>query len=96
MRIHSLLPLLRKLKNVYGPVQLLLFFRDEFALRRRLTRFRRNRNTNGSSYIHSLYGCVNNNKFRKFISRRELYIKRITKRQRLSKKRTFFRVIHLA
>ena len=35
---------LSKVKSVYGPVLLLSFLRDEFALRRQLTRFRKNRN----------------------------------------------------
>ena len=44
MGIHCLLPFLRKLKSVCGPVQLLLFLRDKFVARRRLKRFRKNRN----------------------------------------------------
>ena len=73
MRIHSLLLFLRKLKNVYGPAQLLLFFRDEFALRRQ-RRDSEGIETQMVAVTFTAYGCVNNNKFRKFISRRELYI----------------------
>ena len=60
MWIHCLLPFFRKFKNVYEPVRLLSFLRDEFALWRQLTKYiqkesklqscLRNR-TNGSSYI---------------------------------------------
>ena len=41
-------------------------------------------------------GCVNNIKFRNYIPKRELYIKRITNRQRPSSFRALFRVINLA
>ena len=91
MGIHYLLPFLRKLKIVI-PCK-------EFVLRRQPTRFRKNRNrslaqesTEMVAVTLTADGCVNNIKFRNYISGRKFYIKRITKRQRPSYARTFFSV----
>ena len=60
MWIHCLLPFFRKFKNVYEPVRLLSFLRDEFALWRQLTKYIQKESklqsclrnhTNGSSYV---------------------------------------------
>ena len=86
MRIHYLLPFLRKFKSFFGPARLLSFLCGEFALRRQLTRFRKNQNCSltletrqMAAVTFTADGYVNNNKFREYIPRRELYIKRITK-----------------
>ena len=103
MGIHCLLPFLRKLKSICGPVQLLLFLRDKFVARRRLKRFRKNRNcSHARESIHLVAvtatadSYVNNIKFASYLTgNRLLTCKRITKRQRTSNTRTIFHVVHL-
>ena len=103
MEIHCLLPFLRKLKSVCGPVRLLFFLRDKFVVRRQLKRFRKNRNCSlarESIYLtavtHTADGCVNNIKCTSYLTgNRPLTCKRIPKRQRPSNTRTIFHVIHL-
>ena len=82
-----MLPFFRKLKSVYGPARLLSFLRDECTLAQESTQM--------ATITFTADGCVNNNKFRKYILRCELCIKCITKRQRPSNTQTFFCVIHL-
>ena len=77
-----MLPFFRKLKSVYGPARLLSFLRDEFTLAQESTQM--------ATITFTADGCVNNNKFRKYILRCELCIKCITKRQRPSNTQTFF------
>ena len=98
MRIHYLLPFLRKLKSVCRPARLLLFLRDKFVVRRQLKRFRKNRNCSlAQESIHLAAvtlradGYVNNIK----TGNRPLTCKRITKRQRPSDTRAIFHVIQL-
>ena len=89
MRIHYLLPFLRKLKSVCRPARLLLFLRDKFVVRRQLKRFRKNRNCSlAQESIHlaavtlTADGCVNNIKFPSYlIGNQPLTCKLITKRQ---------------
>ena len=89
MGIHFLLPFLRNLKRVSGPVRLLLFLRDKFVVRRQLKRFRKNRNCSlAQESIHlaavtlTADGCVNNIKFLSYlIGNQPLTCKLITKRQ---------------
>ena len=103
MEIHCLLPFLRKLKSVCGPVRLLFFLRDKFVVRRQLKRFRKNRNCSLAresihlaAVSHTADGCVNNIKVASYLTRnRPLTCKRIPKRQRPSNTRTIFHVIHL-
>ena len=65
MRIHCLLPFLRKLKSVYEPARLLLFLHDEFALTEATDGIQKESKlqsslriyTNGSSYTHSRWLC---------------------------------------
>ena len=103
MEIHCLLPFLRKLKSVCGPVRLLFFLRDKFVVRRQLKRFRKNRNCglaresiHLAAVSHTADGCVNNIKVASYLTRnRPLTCKRIPKRQRPSNTRTIFHVIHL-
>ena len=103
MEIHCLLPFLRKLKSVCGPVRLLFFLRDKFVVRRQLKRFRKNRNCSLAresihlaAVSHTAGGCVNNIKVASYLTRnRPLTCKRIPKRQRPSNTRTIFHVIHL-
>ena len=86
MRIHCLLPFLRKLKSV---CRLLLFLRDKFVVRRQLKRFRKNRNCSlAQESIHlaavtlTADGCVNNIKFASYLTGNQpLTCKLITKRQ---------------
>ena len=75
MEIHCLLPFLRKLKSVCGPVRLPLFLLDKFVIRRQLKRFRKNRNCSlarESIYLtavtHTADGCVNNIKFVSYLT----------------------------
>ena len=103
MGIHFLLPFLRNLKRVSGPVRLLLFLRDKFVVRRQLKRFRKNRNCSlAQESIHlaavtlTADGCVNNIKFASYLTGNQpLTCKLITKRQQPSNTRTIFHVIHL-
>ena len=89
MGIHFLLPFLRNLKRVSGPVRLLLFLRDKFVVRRQLKRFRKNRNCSlAQESIHlaavtlTADGCVNNIKFASYLTGNQpLTCKLITKRQ---------------
>ena len=88
MGIHCLLPFLRKLKSVCGPVRLLLFLRDKFVVRRQLKRFRKNQNCSlAQESIHlavvtrTADGCVNNIKFASYLTgNRPLTCKRIALR----------------
>ena len=103
MRIHNLLPFLRKLKSVCRPARLLLFLRDKFVVRRQLKRFRKNRNCSlAQESIHlaavtlTADGCVNNIKFASYLTGNQpLTCKLITKRQQPSNTRNIFHVIHL-
>ena len=102
MGIHCLLPFLRKLKSVCRPTRHLLFLRDKFVVRRRLKRFRKNRNcSHAQESIHlaavtlTADGCVNNIKFASYLTGNQpLTCKLITKRQRPSNTRTIFHVKH--
>ena len=76
MRIHCLLPFLRKFKSVWRPARLLLFLRDKFVVRRHLKRFRKNRDCSlAQESIHlaavtrTADGCVNNIKIRELFSK---------------------------
>ena len=103
MGIHFLLPFLRNLKRVSGPVRLLLFLRDKFVVRRQLKRLKKNRNCSlAQESIHlaavtrTADGCVNNIKFASYLTgNRPLTSKRITKKQRPFNTRIIFHVIHL-
>ena len=89
MRIHCLLPFLRKLKSVGRPARLPLFLREKFVVRRQLKRLKKNRNCSlGQESIHlaavtlTADGFVNNIKFASYLTGNQpLTCKLITKRQ---------------
>ena len=105
MRIHCLLPFLRKFKSVFRPARLTLFLREKFLVRKQLKRFRKNRNCSyAEESVHlaavtlTADGSVNNIKFASYSTGNQpLTCKCITKRQRPSNTRTvfFFYVMHL-
>ena len=101
MRIHCLLPFLRKFRSVFRPARLTLFL-HKFLVRRQLKRFRKNRNCSfAEESIHlaavtlTADDSVNNIKFASYLTGNQpLTCKCITKIQRPSNTRTLFLLCH--